>query len=705
MGPLFLWWLLIEGLGLLALPLTARVFSPGAQHGYAFAKIIAILLVTYCGWLLGCAGVPYGTALLLAIVILAALNLAIAWRDLPALRDWLRGPGLRGLLTADLLWTAAYLFFAWQRSLQPQIVDQEKYMDFAFFNSLMRTDIMPPEDPWMSGMTFNYYYFGYLMVANLARLVPLASYISYNLCVATIAGLVFSELCGIGFTLTRRLPFAILTGALGILLGNLDGLLQLSAKGTFLQFDYFRSTRIVGGDATINEFPYFTAIHGDLHPHFLVMPVTILLLGLLLDPQRLRGIGERGLKTFRDLWPYVPITFTLGAMVAISTWELPVGAMTTFLLMHRYLPLRPLFTKARIQLLVAVVVMLVAGYVLFLPFYLKFVAPQGGVGIKLATTSLAEFLTIFGGLLLPPALYLFGHLSGRLSLKAEQLQLIGAAVGLSVVVALLAGKAVPLLMLAFIVTGLVAAYTTDDPEQRAPILLMVAGCVALLACEIVYIKDPYGEKLYRMNTVFKLYLQAWFLLAIAAPWCLAELLSAAWSQVSMRRVAFAAGSAVVLASACYPIGVTATRLGYRGSETGLNGNAYLQREHPDDFAAIEWIRANVDGLPVVLEASGNPYSYYARISSNTGLPTIMGWANHEGLWRSHEPGVEQRKQEVARMYNAATLDEIKPLLDQYKVRYIVVGDLERKDYRPAGLEKFAQLKVAFAKDGTTIYER
>lgn len=705
MGSLVLWWLLIEGLGLLALPLTVRVFSAGAQHGYAFAKIIAVLLVTYSAWLLGCAGIPYGTALLLAIGILGALNVALAWRDLPALRAWLGGPGLRALLITDLLFLAAFLFFAWQRSLQPQIVDQEKYMDFAFFNTLLRTEIMPPEDPWMSGMTFNYYYFGYLMFANLARLMPLASAISYNLCVATIAGLVFSELCAIGLTLTRRLWAALLTGVLGILAGNVDGLLQFLERGSFLQFDYFRSTRIVGRDATINEFPYFTAIHGDLHPHFLVMPVTILLLGLLLDPERLRGVAGRGLRTFRDLWVYVPITFTLGAMVAISTWELPVGAMTTFLLLHRYVPLRPLITRARLQLVGAVLVMLVAGYLLFLPFYLNFAAPQGGVGFKLATTSPAEFLTVFGGLLLLPALYLGAHLAGRSSLKTEHLQLVGAGVALAAVIGLIAGKAVLLLMLALVVAALVATYTTDDGDERAPILLIVAGCAALLACEIVFIRDPYGERLYRMNTVFKLYLQAWFLLAAAGPWCAVQLLQASWSGAMLRRVGWAGTAAVVLASCCYPIGVTATRLNFRQAPPTLDGNEYLRREHPDDFAVIEWIRANVSGLPVILEASGNPYSYYARFASNTGLPTVMGWANHEGLWRSHEPGVEQRKQEVARIYNATDLADVTGLLDRYRVRYIVVGELERKDYKPFGLEKFKALKVAYASSGTTLYER
>jgi uncharacterized membrane protein len=83
----------------------------------------------------------------------------------------------------------------------------------------------------------------------------------------------------------------------------------------------------------------------------------------------------------------------------------------------------------------------------------------------------------------------------------------------------------------------------------------------------------------------------------------------------------------------------------------------------------------------------------------------MGWGNHEGLWRGHEQAVGQRTQEVARMYNAPALDDVRPLLDRYHVEYIVVGEIERKDYQARGVEKFSQLKVAFARGGTTIYQR
>ncbi len=705
MWSLVLWWLVIEGLGLVALPLTFRLFSAAADHGYGFAKIIGVLVVSYVAWLLGFAGVPFAAALWVALAAFALLNVIVAVQDRDALRTWLGGATSRTVLIHDGLWTAGFLFFAWQRSLWPQIVDQEKYMDFAFFNTLQRTDVMPPQDPWMAGASFNYYYFGYLMFANLARLVGLPAALSYNLCVATIGGLAFSELGAIGLTVTRRLPFAALTGAMGLVLGNLDGWLQLVETRGFTQFNYFRSTRIVGSDATINEFPFFTTIHGDLHPHFLVLPVQILLLGLLLDPQRFRAFGERGVKSIRDLWQYAPVAFVLGTMVAISIWEAPVAAMTTFLLMQRYLPMRPVLSLRRLQAGLVVVVMLVAGYVLYLPFYTHFAAPPSGVGVKLASTSLLEFLTVFGGLLAAPAVFLTAHAAPRLSVGAELRQLLAAALALVGLIAYLAGNAVLVLLLALLGGALVSIYTTEDGEQRAPVLLTLAAAIALLACELVYLKDPYGEKLYRMNTVFKLYLQSWILLSIAGPWCLLQLLESKALRESARRAAVVTVGCLLLASCAYPIGVTTTRWVHHTGPLTLDGNEYLAREHPDDFAGIQWVRGHVTGLPVILEATGNPYSYYARFSSNTGLPTVMGWANHEGLWRGNDQAVGRRVQDVARMYNAERLEDIAPLLDHYQVKYVVVGELERKEYQAAGVEKFAQLPVAFAHGGLVIYQR
>jgi uncharacterized membrane protein len=331
---------LLEVLGLAALPLTAGVFSARMHHGYAFTKIAAVLIFSYVAWILAeVSGGSFRACLIISGCLCLLASTVAAWRQSDKLLAWLRSGGARSLLIHDALWTVGFLFFAWQRSLGPEIFGAEKYMDFAFFNSLMRSDGMPPQDPWMSGEIFNYYYFGYLMFADLGRLSGLPTNIAYNLCVVTAGGLAFSEVAALVWGLTRRLPFGVLAGAMSAFVGNLDGFLQWWEKGTFIGFDYWRSSRIVeviyrdpSKEKTINEFPYFTTIHGDLHPHFIVLPLTILLLALLIDPDR-RRLGSK--PALGDLQVIGPVAFLFASCIAISTWELPVGAMMLFLLLQR----------------------------------------------------------------------------------------------------------------------------------------------------------------------------------------------------------------------------------------------------------------------------------------------------------------------------------------------------------------------------------
>jgi YYY domain-containing protein len=715
MWPLVVWWVVLEGLGILALPITFSIFAAAEDRGYPFAKITALLLLTYVSWLLAYLGAPLHYALIGTLVALAAVSAWLTVRQRAALASWLDADGRAVVLRHMAVWTGVFLFFAWERSLSPDIFGAEKYMDFSFFNMLTRTNVIPPQDPWMAGQPFNYYYFGYLMFADLARLTPVPNHIAYNLCVATVGGLAASGIVALALRLTRRWPFALLAGAMGVILGNLDGFLQVWEKGSLTAIDYWRSTRVVAKGDTINEFPFFSTIHGDLHPHFMVLPVTMLLLALLLDRRLFAPREEESAGSFAALFPFGVLAFVLGSMIVISPWELPVGVMVSFLLVDRFLPLRPLLARPRLNLGLRMIGVLVAGYILFLPFYMNFVAPTvppgptelciGPACFKVAQTSLAEFLTVFGGLLFAPAVLLAVVGSAQLPSATEARHLLLAVVAFAVVAAGLAGNAVIPLMGAFVLAAAVCAYSgteTGDYSERAAYLLLLAAGVALLACEFFYLKDPYGEKLYRMNTVFKLYFQGWILLSIGAPWCLEQLLARDWAWKPASRLVVAGMTAVLAASAAYPLGLSLEREGAVGPRETLDGTAYLARDHPDDFAAIDWLRRTQKDLPVILEATGDPYSYYARFSANTGLPTVMGWANHEGLWRSHTREVEERKSEVRNIYNAGTLDEIKPLLDRFHVHYIVVGSLERKDH-PRGIEKFAALPVAFRHGDTVIY--
>jgi uncharacterized membrane protein len=137
----------------------------------------------------------------------------------------------------------------------------------------------------------------------------------------------------------------------------------------------------------------------------------------------------------------------------------------------------------------------------------------------------------------------------------------------------------------------------------------------------------------------------------------------------------------------------------------------------EDYAAIQWLRENAKGQAVVVEAEdhGFAYSYYSRVSTNTGLPTLLGWANHEGLWRVSGPGdpygrvygeqMNQRANDIQLIYTAAEFSSIADILKNYKVTYVFFGKLEQKQYGTSGLAKLQKhLKTVFQQGETYVFE-
>ena len=163
---------------------------------------------------------------------------------------------------------------------------------------------------------------------------------------------------------------------------------------------------------------------------------------------------------------------------------------------------------------------------------------------------------------------------------------------------------------------------------------------------------------------------------------------------------------------------------------GLDGLAWLRDEYPSDYAGIEWLNNQVirdtqhvtNGKncnsqnvslvtchlspPVIVEADGDSYTDYARMSAFTGLPTIIGWPVHEWLWRGSYDVVAPRREVVRKIYESRNLAETEKLLKTYEVKYVIVGVLEREKYAALLQEwKFEKLgKIVFRSDPTVIYE-
>jgi YYY domain-containing protein len=242
------------------------------------------------------------------------------------------------------------------------------------------------------------------------------------------------------------------------------------------------------------------------------------------------------------------------------------------------------------------------------------------------------------------------------------------------------------------------------------LLLVAAGALLTLGPEFVYLRDNFGV---RLNTIFKFYYQAWVMFGIAALFAIGYLWQGWRGSRRIAPILATTGYALAfLLALLFPIyAVNSRAMEYRGPATAdtrqpatINGLAQVERNNPDEYAAILWLRENVSGTPVILEAVGGQYSGYGRIAASTGLPTILGWAGHEYQWRGNTPEPALREPAVNEIYSAPDLLAVVDLLDRYRVEYIYVGDLEQELYGPSGLDKFAeQLDAAYSNDGVTIY--
>jgi uncharacterized membrane protein len=227
----------------------------------------------------------------------------------------------------------------------------------------------------------------------------------------------------------------------------------------------------------------------------------------------------------------------------------------------------------------------------------------------------------------------------------------------------------------------------------------------ILGIEFFWAQDPVRL---RTNTVFRLGFQAWVLLAVAAAFGL-HYVTARWQPAFLwqraGRWAWAAAIAVVLAvGLIYPVTVTFYRTDDFQGHQSLDGLVLVSFFDRNEYDATIWLRDNVQGTPVVLEAIGESYSSDARISSRTGLPTVLGWPDHEYRWRGSWEPQDGRREDVELAYETTSVTEAAAVLDKYDVRYVYVGGAERDAYGEEGMAKFAELgEIVYQNPKVTIY--
>lgn len=650
-----------------------RVFRLADGEAWALGRTIGLVMVVYPAWWAGVAGFVGWHWVGMGLLVVGG---AFGVVDL-----WLRRPDWRDLAVVELVFVLAAFAVVWIRLERPDIIGQEKLMDLGIFASLLRAEGFPPPDMWLAGEGLPYYYWGALIwtIPLVLSKIPLG--LSYNLVVAAVGGLSASLLWVLGRRSHPGWTSGLVAVLVGLFAGTPDGLRQILNGVHVLGLDYWHSSR--QDPDTITEWPLFTLWLGDLHPHLLSIPLALAAVLLAWE------IGRRG----PGLTLVAATALLFGVTWAANPWAMPPTLAAVALMMlcgdgRWYWPGRLGWPRWA-----AVVVVGVGGWLLAAPFHLSFHPPFQGIAAVFAWTPPLGLL-LWGGLLLIPA----GAAAWALLVKMLGDDLLkGRAVAATLVAAcLIAASATgkpTLVVLGLILAVLVLASVGTAKEPARPAIALAAlGVFLLFVPEVVYVVDSYGERLHRMNTVFKAYGQAWFLLAIALP----ALMSIGFKH---NRVRALVGGLLIVCGLPHLIGMAAQPLTEK--PLGLDGLNWMA---DGDRAIVRYLRAQPRGISIA-EAVGGAYTEYARISSASGVPAALGWANHEMVWRGHTitEETERRRRAVTRIYSSDDPESVVSAAREAGVSLVVIGALEMRDFDPDALTALRQAgEVVMSEDGGEV---
>ena len=354
-----LWYLALQLFAFAALPLAWRAFSRMPDRGYAFSKPFGLLAVGFFVWLIGLTQtIPNSRfTVAAALALIAALSLIAARRHRREIVAFLR-VNARAALAAEAVFAAVFVGAALLRASVPDVVHTEQSMDLMFLNSVVASPYYPPNDPWLAGERVSYYYLGYLLIGAVSMLTGVASSVAYNLGLASYAAVAAAAAFGLASNLVRLSRGTTAAGALAglgavfllLLAGNALGALELAwASGAgspaFWQWitpnpDWYaepgasslwrpddtwwwwRASRVVPN--AIAEFPAFSFLLGDMHPHVMSIGFVLLIVGasvqLYLQPRLVQADAAR-----RHAVLILVTLIAVGGAAAVNLWDLPLA--------------------------------------------------------------------------------------------------------------------------------------------------------------------------------------------------------------------------------------------------------------------------------------------------------------------------------------------------------------------------------------------
>ena len=683
------WYLLAAVLGVVGMAVTGRLFRGFADKGWMFSKVVSITITGFLTWFLVSIKLLKFTAVTCVgiTVVFGIVCILLYEKQRKAGYDCLPIDNLDLVYIEEILFFAVFLMWTYLAGFHPAAHGTEKFMDYGFMEAMMRSKTLPATDIWYSQGKINYYYGGQYFAVFLTKLSGTQVELTYNLMRTFVAAFAFV----LPFSLVRqmtvdmqgkkvygwkkRLPSitGFIAGLAVSIAGNMHYVVYAQIipliqklKGQEVDSYWFPdATRYIGfnpdvPDKTIHEFPCYSFVLGDLHAHVVNIMFVLLLLGLLYAwMQKVRNttpsVEKLGAKKFwmqQLLMPHIlAAAMLLGMFHWTNYWDFVIYYVVTG---GTVLFMNIICLKGDIKRIIAVtaaqaVEIFAVATVIILPFTLQFTTMVQGVRLA-QNHSLPHQLLILWGL---PTILTLVFVISLIVGKLKRLN----------------HKSLYRLMKAI-----------RTPDLFAVIMgLCAIGLVAIP--ELVYVRDIYENGNARANTMFKLTYQAYIMFGMTMVYVIFRQLF-----VNRKKILKAVG-VIGLALLLWTCGYFGKSVDSWFGQVldpsqykGLNATAFLETDYAEDVGAIRWLKENIEGSPVVLEANGDSYSEYERVSAMTGLPTVMGWYVHEWLWRNDVADLNAKADEIETIYTSTNAAEVQMLVEKYDISYIFVGSCEREKY-------------------------
>ena len=685
------WYLLALVLGAAFMPLTGRMFRRFEDKGWIFSKVTAIAVTGFVTWFLVAVKVlKFTTITCVAVTVACVLcSILLYQKEQKAGFECIPFEHMKLVYVEEMLFFAFFLLWTYLAGFHPAAYGTEKFMDYGFMEAMMRSKTLPATDLWYSGGKINYYYGGQYFAVFLTKLSGTRVELTYNLMRTFVAGFAFIMPFSLVHQMVRdrlgrkntgwkkKMPSVtgFLAGIAVSVAGNMHYVIYgcvipwiQKAKGEEVGHYWFPdATRYIGfnpdvDDKTIHEFPCYSFVLGDLHAHVVDIMFVLLILALLyawmkkvrttklvfenmekkefwkkqlLMPQLLAAAALLGMFHWTNFWDFVIYyTVTCGVILIMNIigqegkikWILAVTAAQA----------------AEIMAIATIII---------LPFTLQFDTSNMVQGVALAQHhSLPHQLLVLWGL---PAILTLLFI---ISLLVEKLR----------------------------GTEQKSLYRLLKSVTLPDLFAVIMGLCAIglvLIPELVYVRDIYENGNARANTMFKLTYQAYIMFGMTMLYAIFRLLIIGKNRILK---AVSVIGLLLFVWTCGYFGNSAHswfgEVWKPSQYKGLNATAFLETDFSEDVGGIRWLKEHIEDSPVVLEANGDSYSEYERVSAMTGLPTVMGWYVHEWLWRGNLADINARIADIESIYTSTDEAQVRKLLEQYDVSYVFVGSCERKKY-------------------------